>query len=275
MILFPKVYLSRQTQITIGKLGINTKNLANTSFVCGSNNARVGLTLILDLLLHPNQIKTTQNLEERQCRTWLYQLLTFGKIVQSKNIYLAKIMTMKDKTDPSYATRQTSLKTSWNLQWAKRQKSPDSPLCLLASRDSTRDTRNQAEKKKTCRVHAAPITNGSWTPFKQTGKPKWLGAKWETTKRTAMRRTGPYRTAGNRRPAACSLGPDCTWTRVGGAHCTWWRATRQRPSVCTPFCCGPAATSGPWAGSPCWTSCSLARLWACPLFRFCSHPWAA
>lgn len=86
-------------------------------------------------------------------------------------------------------------------------------------------------------------------------------------------RTPHSRIAGNQRPAACSLGRGYTWTRVAeGAHCTWWRVIQQRPLECKPFCYGQEATSAPWAGSPCWTSCLLCRLWACPPFRFCTHP---
>ena len=111
--------------------------------------------------------------------------------------------------------------------------------------------------------------------FKQTETEKleWLGAKRETKKSTVVMRTPHSRIAGNQRPVACSLGRGYTWTRVAeGAHCTWWRVIQQRPLECTPFCYGQEATSAPWAGSPCWTSCLLCRLWACPPFRFCTHP---
>lgn len=92
----------------------------------------------------------------------------------------------------------------------------------------------------------------------------------EAERRQKQRSHRICRTVENPRRGACSPGPGSRCSRGKGAHCTWWRAIQQTPWVCTPSCCGPAATSAPSVGSPGSASCLLDRSHLLLLdFRFC------
>lgn len=154
------------------------------------------------------------------------------------------------------------------------------PVCLLASRDPTRQKLQRQRSCATRKTNPRKLLRLAYsTTNTQIGTAIWLGVKLQTkeyrrkAKANKKTTTLPFRIAENRRPTACSPDRGYTSTRVGGAHCTWWRARQPIQSECTLSCCVLEATSAPWAGSPDSTSC-LPYLRCRHSSRFYPLPWA-